>query len=477
MAAIEPSDSERAILREARAWAAAHQVDCIGAGDPDYDARRVVYNRLHDPFPIALLAPRRVEHVQACLRFACQLGVPLAIRGGGHHVAGFGSCTGGVVLDLNNLRAVSLAADGTASVEGGARLLDVDGALCPLGRVVPTGTVSDTGIGGLALGGGIGWLIGRHGLTCDNLVGADVALADGSVVRAEDPGHGDLLWALRGGGGGFGVVTRFRFRSHPLATCLVGSTLVTQKLRAVLGRLIDFLSDECPEALTVAPVLRRDESGNVTLAVDFCWSGAQDERQLARFERAVGQKLNPSRDLDFAGWQRVADDSFREPLRGYWKACYLPALSNANIDALLAAVESSPSRSAPVLIEHLHGAFSRTDISSSAFPLRDARFGALFCARWAAPEDDERCIAWSREAARGLDPAGASGAYSNYSLGDDGRVQRDFARDSALAERLRRTKHAYDPAGVFRTNHHAARLLKAPSSQPSYRGTDNASQR
>ncbi|HTV19748.1 MAG TPA: FAD-binding protein, partial [Polyangiaceae bacterium] len=276
------SSAEPGLGRELQRWAAASGIDCCTPEHPEYATKRLVYNRIHDAYPVAVVSPRSAAEVAQCLRFARAQALPLAVRGGGHHVGGFGTCDAGLVIDLGSMRRVAIGNEGVASVGAGARLGHVDGFLCPRGFVVPTGTVSDTGIAGLALGGGIGWLLGLYGLTCDNLVGADVVVGDGELVRAEAPEHGELLWALRGGGGGLGIVTEFRFRTHRLPICVAGSLVVQAAgARAALWRLVQFLEERCPARLTVAPVLRQDSDGRLALFVDFCLAGS-DERALDR---------------------------------------------------------------------------------------------------------------------------------------------------------------------------------------------------
>jgi FAD/FMN-containing dehydrogenase len=439
---------------EVAAWARSTGLPCDLPGDPGHERRRWVYNRLHDMSPSAIVAPRDAADVRQLLLRAHDAGLPLTVRGGGHHVAGYGTSDGGVVVDLRAMRRVRPSADGReVAVGGGARLRDVDAALCPRGLVVPTGTVSDTGIGGLALGGGIGWLVGLRGLTCDNIVGAEVVLPSGAIVHAGEPEHADLLWALRGGGGGFGVVTEFRFRAAPLPPCTVGTlTLPLRAAAAALRRLLAFLDEDCPRALTVAPLLRRDAAGEPILAVDFCAAGADDA--VDRLVAAVRPERRAiERRSDYRVWQRSSDALFAEPLRGYWKAAYKPELGDRDVEAIVASMEAAPPGSPSILVEHLHGAFHDTGRDDAAFPLRDAAFGVLFSARWADAEDDAAAISWARSGVAAVDPEGASGSYANYAPHDDRRVARDFDRRPAVRERLRRVKAACDPHDVLARHH------------------------
>ena len=199
-------------------------VTVVLPGDHAYEACRKLYNRMHDLYPAMIFQTMNVSALKEIISYGAQHDIELAIRGGGHHIAGFGSTQGGILIDFSPFTDIKIDAEkGLARILPGARLRDVDNALCPKGYVIPTGTVSDTGIAGLTLGGGIGWLVGSLGFTCENLIGADLLLANGMVVRAEDPEHAELLWALRGGGGNFGIVLEFRFRLSPLPTVYCGT--------------------------------------------------------------------------------------------------------------------------------------------------------------------------------------------------------------------------------------------------------------
>jgi len=341
---------------------------------------------------------------------------------------------------------------GIAEVEPGARLADIDNALCPLKLVIPTGTVSETGVAGLTLGGGIGWLLGRYGLTCDQLIGADVVLADGRLIKAECPEHSELLWALRGGGGNFGVVTRFRYRTNFLPSCIVGSCILPLKNAAsTLERLVVYLDNSCPRQLTVAATLTRDHTNRPTLSIDFCLSNS-DEITLNELLKAIGHAQRfIQKNAHFPSWQRAFDHVFQPPMRGYWKAKYGRRLTRIEIDAIVLAFESAPAIQASILIEHLHGAFADTDSRTSSFPLRWARFGILFSARWKHALDDRQAIAWVQDSLALLDPSSTSATYSNYAFDDDARALGSFP--AQLAERLREVKTAYDPYNLFRRNH------------------------
>lgn len=421
--------------------------EVIVPGNPQFDTARRVYNRLHDPRPLALvrtLNPNLLfEAAQDCER----LGLALAVRGGGHHIGGGSGGDGGVVLDFSTFRGVSYCArTGACRVQPGARLGDVDRELARHGRVIPTGTVSDTGIAGLVLGGGIGWLTGALGLTCDHLTGADVLLADGRVIRTEEADPGGVLWALRGGGG-VGVVLEMRFRTAPLPVTAAGSILVTDNVAGALVRLLDYLGAGCPRYLTVAPVLGRDAGGRVFMRVEYCCASGEGRAVAELLDRLPGATHAPFGG-SFVRWQAHLDKDFLPPQRGYWKACYLRDIPATEASALVAALLNAPSARTSILIEHLHGAFTEVDEISSAFPLRGARFGVLFAARWLDARYDEQNIGWVSESYHRLDPGDERPVYANYASPQDARAASSFS--SEAREHLRRLRARYDFAALSR---------------------------
>lgn len=430
-----------------------HQIDWVDASSTEFDDAHKIYNRYHNVVPAALVRTMNPKHIATILQFTRQNEIPLAIRGGGHHIAGYGSCDAGIVIDFSHYRGVRLDnASGTAEVDPGARLCDVDIELTRHGRVIPTGTVSDTGIAGLTLGGGIGWLVGRHGLTCDNLIGADVILADGTTVAAESPEHVDLLWALRGGGGNFGIVTAFRYRTHPLPSITTGSLSVPLTRAAeTLTLVAQYLDERCPRDLTVAPAFMRTTTNEPVLSVDFCMAG-EDASILDDFRTEIGDgDWCLQQETNYVRWQSTFDQSFQPPMRGYWKASYGSSIHRTSIEHLVEAFATAPVRRAAIIVEHLHGAFRDTTADQSAFPLRDSKFGILIAARWEDSDDDAKAIGWVRDTFKAIDPDEDTPTYSNYADVDDSRAVKSYAHD--IAGRLARVKQKYDPTNVFHRNH------------------------
>jgi hypothetical protein len=423
----------------------------IVAGHPEYESARQVFNRMHDCHPLAIVRSMEPNSLATALRIATDYGLPIAIRGGGHHVAGFGTVDRGLVIDFSPFRAVSLAPDGsTARAEPGARLVDVDSFLCPRGRVVPVGTVSQTGVAGLALSGGIGWLVGSLGYTCNCIVGADVMLAHGEVIQAEDPQHCDLLWALRGGGGNFGVVLEFRLRTFPMPPVRCRSGVVAWKAApSVLSRLFDFLDQDCPRTMTCAAILQHSAAGRF-LQIDYC-SSSGCASDVERLERHLSTDISWATPVeDFIAWQQYFDRHFEPPMRGAWKSSYTPSLPRDEILTLYDALGHSPGPGCSILIEHLHGPSGPNDTSHSAFPLRNMKCGALIAGRWPHPEMDKRYMDWVYGTFQSLDPAGRRHRYANYESGDL-RGANLFQADDRT--RLRDVKRKYDPRNIFCRNH------------------------
>lgn len=440
-------------LRLLRALHDPESVELFFPGEPGYDEGRLVYNRIHDLHPLVIVRTLNHAVIRAVLEIVVDHQLELAIRGGGHHIAGFGSTEGGVLLDFSPFNGVQIdAQQGIVKVQPGVRLRDMDTALCPQGYVVPTGTVSDTGIAGLTLGGGIGWIVATLGFTCDNLVGADVMLASGEVVRAEDPQHQDLLWALRGGGGNFGVVLEFRYRLSKLPKVYCGSiTVAPSDVPKVLTQLATYMEHGCPPNLVLAPVFTPGtENNHCLLSIDFCLSDYQDIEPIRALETALnladGHRFVTD---DFITWQSWFDDRFQPPMRGYWKSVCLDDFNSRIVDALLTAASCMPGKQCSITIEHLNKSRRTAAISDSAFPLKSKGYGILFSARWTDPQDDEAFIRWVKAAALEADSDEVS-SYSNYSFTDSSSRTLLFGNDS---ERLLKTKKTYDANNIFRRNH------------------------
>lgn len=409
------SARERCLLR---AWAAGNDADVVMPDDAEYRSLRLVYNAMHDPLPRALVRPRTSHAVQSVVRLAAEHELQLTIRGGGHHVAGLSAGHERLVLDLGLMRSVDQVGDCTYAIDGGARLRDVDVRTAVDGRAIPLGTVSATGVGGLVLGGGVGWLLGPYGLACDHVVAADVVGPEGELVHADET----MLRAIRGGGGGVGCVTRFYMNAEMLPPVAFGRLVYagTGAPRA-LKAFVDVAGLLLPEHVTSTAQLTADPR-EVTCAIEFCSlhddAGAMAPL-LARAGRPAFQDV--VRDGDFPRWQMTSDHVHSNRLRGFWKSAYLTDLNAEDTASLLDHATRSPNETSSILVEHLHGAFHRPALPSS-FPGRNASFSVLATARWASDRDDARMVAWAREAIESLDGPARVGAYSNYTSEVTGRM-------------------------------------------------------
>ncbi len=435
-------------------------------GDAGYDEARAVWNADVDRRPAAVVRCASVEDVVACIRLATERDLLLAVRGGGHNVAGYGTCDGGLVVDLSALRAVEVdRSSRVARAQGGATWADFDAATQASGLATTGGVVATTGIGGLTLGGGIGWLKRRHGLTCDNLIAAEVVTADGTMIRASPDEHPDLFVALRGGGGNFGVVTSFELRLHPVDVVLGGYVAhPIDRLAECVRFLVDYAAD-MPDELTMLlfvmvaephPPMPEHLWGKPVVLLGACWCGPLEEGErvvapLRRFGPPALDELVPMRYLDLQG--AFVDAPQALPGYGnYWKAEYLAGVPEAAVDAIVEHVGRITSPYSYVELDPLGGAISCVEDGTTAVGFRQAPF--LFQANAVWPSDDperERHVAWSRDFWAALTPFSAGATYLNF-IGDEGsdRIRSSFGPE--LYARLVAAKRAYDPENRFRVN-------------------------
>lgn len=440
--------------KEIRALAAVIKGRVLTPGNPDYEKRRRVWNGMIDRRPGIIVQPASTDDIVATVNTARGFGTLLAIRGGGHSAAGHGTCDGGILLDLSSMKQISVDPDKRiASAQGGALWGELDEKTHAHGLATVGGTVSDTGIGGLTLGGGLGWLMGRHGLTCDNLISADVVNASGKRVVASEYENVDLFWALRGGGGNFGVVTEFRYRLHEV-TNVLGGLLIHPIDRA--REMLKFYREAAagmPDELMVFPGLMTAPDGTpvAALIVGYMGDPARGEKHIAplrKFGPPVADTIAP---LPYVQHQKSLEASVPYGISRYWKSTYVKKLSDGFIDALLANVLPLPSPMCAVLLFHLHGAATRVQPTETAYSLRAEQWDLDIIAQWTDPADSSRLIPWVRNAFDAVMPHASSGVYLNHLGDDDGdRVE------SALGVshwRLAQIKLKYDPENLFRVNH------------------------
>jgi FAD/FMN-containing dehydrogenase len=439
--------------------------DLHGTDDPEFERLRHVWNGAIDQRPCAIACCADAQDVQLALRAASDRGIAVTVRGGGHSAAGLSVRDDALLIDLGRMRAVSVNADlRVAIVEGGALWRDVDAATARDGLATTGGMVSTTGVGGYTLGGGVGWLMRRHGLACDNLLGADLVLADGRSVRAAAGEYPELYWALRGGAGGFGVVTRFDFRLHPLSQVLAGLVVFPgEEAALVLRRFRDVVQDAPDElcgvlVLTSAPPLPFLDSawhGRTVCIAALCWSGevAAGERVLAPIRDAGAALADLVAPMPYAQWQQALDAS-APPGRGqYWKTSNFASLNNAVIDVLAAAADTRPTPFTELHVQHLGGAVARLPSADSAFAHREAHFFVNLIGSTADMVQFDSMRAWIRDLHARLAAHAMSGGMPNFSGSDDQDALVRFGTDHAL--RLHEVRKRYDPQGVFAATRHA----------------------
>jgi FAD/FMN-containing dehydrogenase len=425
----------------------------IVPGDDEYDGARRCFNAFVDRRPAVIARCRSTDDVAAAFEFSRANDLPIAVRGGGHNPAGHCVLDDGLVIDLSEMRAVELDADaGIARAEGGATWLDFDSAAQAHGLTTPGGVVGSTGVAGLTLGGGIGHLTAQFGLTCDNLVGAELVTPDGATVRADEEENGELLWGLRGGGGNFGVATRLEFRLHPVDRVIGGViTYAGTGVREGLRRFREITAG-APRDLSCQAILSTDDSTAPTLVVAPCYTGADEDPSWLRELRAVpgfvADGLGPRSFLD---QQRMFDSPYGEN-RHYWKGHFVRELPDELIDALIEQIVALARPPGEVLIESLHGAATDGDEQASAVGFRGAAFNMSAISRWRDPSHDAEQIQWARDTASMIEPWALGGGYVNYMQGDEPIERVRAAFGAERFERLRKLKSRFDPANVLCRN-------------------------
>jgi FAD/FMN-containing dehydrogenase len=447
---IQPATPDVETLSELRAELAG---TVIGPADASYDGARRCFNALVDRRPAVIARCLGAGDVATAFDYARTHGLDVAVRGGGHNPAGHCVLDGGLVIDLSLMRRVEV--DGEARIarsEGGATWLDFDTATQAFGLVTPGGVVGSTGVAGLTFGGGIGHLTAQHGLTCDNLLGAEVVTPGGSVVRAGSEDNGELLWALRGGGGNFGVATRLEFRLHPLER-VVGGRLVYAgaSVSEALRRFRDVAAQGPPD-LSVGALLAVDESLQPILVLSPCYTGsAADPEELRTLRSAPGLVEDGVGTQSFIAQQHVFNPPYGED-RNYWKSSFVRELPDELIDELLRRMSALGRPPGQILLESLHGAPKDGDGDGGALGFRRAAFNVSAMATWRDPALDEPYIAWARDTTAAIEPWSVSGGYVNYMQADEPleRVRAAFG-DEAFG-RLRALKSRYDPDNVLRRN-------------------------
>ncbi len=440
--------------------------DLLCPGASEYDMARRLWNGMIDRRPAAIARCASAGDVRAAVLFAAETGLPFAIRGGGHSISGASSCDAGLVVDLTRMSRVEVDPKArTARAEAGVLLGRFDIATQAHGLATTMGVNSDTGIAGLTLGGGLGRLGRSVGLTCDNLVSAEIVLADGRVAQTSETEHPDLFWALRGGGGNFGVVTSFLYRLHPLGPVVLGGMLMWPFAQARDAmRLYAAFCAEAPDDVDALGVLLTGPDGEKYFAVSCFCAGSVARGEVALRPLRDGA-VRPLQDqvgpTAYTALQGSADGLFPRTRRYYWKSHFLPHLADLAIDTLLERFAQVPSPMSVIGLQQVGGAIARVPVEATAYANRNAAFDCIPIAIWEDPAVDAANITWSRSVWEAMRPFSTGGVYVN-NLGEEGE-ERIRAAYGPNLQRLAAVKSMYDPENLFRLNQNIRPAAQASS--------------
>lgn len=434
----------------------------VTAHSPEYDAARSVYNAMIDRHPVAVVRAVDVADVRIAVAAARESGLDLAIRAGGHSVPGFGTVDDGIVLDLSAMKGIRIDPQKrTGRVQGGCTWGDFDHAAHAFGLATTGGIISTTGVAGLTLGGGIGYLARAHGLSIDNLRSVDVVLADGSFVTASEEEHADLFWALRGGGGNFGVVTELEFDLFPVDTIYGGPMFFELDVAEALLKTYREWISAAPRAMGAFPAFQiapplpfipEDRVGEPFALVVSCFNGSDDEAEtLLKELRSVGTPVAEHVGrMPYPALNSAFDGLLPAGLQHYWKAAFLPELTDGAIAAHLQHGPNVPAMQSTMHLYPIDGAVQDVAPDATAFAYRDARFAPVIAGMWSDPADNEANTRWVRDYHAALEPHTSAGGYINFMAADDqSRVRANYGVNY---ERLAAVKKAYDPTNLFHLN-------------------------
>jgi FAD/FMN-containing dehydrogenase len=431
----------------------------LAPSDAGYDAARRVHNGLIDRHPGVVVRSQGTADVQAAVRFARERGLEISVRGGGHNVAGNAVCDDGLMIDLSSMRAIHVdPRTRRARAQGGATWGDYNRETQLHGLASTGGVVSTTGVGGLTLGGGLGWLMGKHGMAVDNLRAVELVTATGEVVQASAKEHPDLFWAVRGGGGNFGVATWLEYEVHPVGPTVIGG-LVAHPFAAARDvlRFYREITASLPDELTAFAGLLHapDGSGTKLAAIIVCHAGSLEagEAAVAPFKRFGSPIMDVIGPMPYTAVNMMVDGGFPKGALNYWKSNFLATLKDEGIDAMIERFAATPSPMNGLLLEHFHGAATRVGPTETAFPHRAVGYNFLAVGEWMDASASAINVAWTRDAYTGMAPHFASGRYANYlnaeEVGETSAVEAAFGPNW---KRLREIKRRYDPDNVFHLN-------------------------
>ncbi|MBN9508514.1 MAG: FAD-binding oxidoreductase [Alphaproteobacteria bacterium] len=428
--------------------------ETLGPSDPGYDAARKVWNGMVDRRPALIAFCAGADDVAAALDFGRRHALQVAVRSGGHNIAGCSVCDDGLVIDLSRMTGIAVdPVRRVARAEAGLTLGAFDAATQAFGLATTMGVNSDTGIAGLTLGGGFGRLARKHGLACDNLLAAELVTADGRRLRASAEENADLFWGLRGGGGNFGIVTAFEYRLHPLGPTVLGGSVLydAAQARAALG-FYDRFARTAPDALSTDAALVTLPSGAPAVSFSVCYCGPPEEGEavlqpLRRFGTPLEDRIGPRSYLEV---QSAGDAVFPRGRRYFWKAQFLRELTGPAIEAMLGAYVGAPSSRALAVLQQVGGAVARVAPDATAYAHRDAAYDCFAIAIWDDPAEDAANLRWARDFWTALAPFATGGVYAN-NLGEEGAA-RVRAAYGLNFPRLAALKRQFDPANVFCRN-------------------------
>jgi FAD/FMN-containing dehydrogenase len=426
-------------------------------GDAEYDEARRLHNGLVDKRPALIAQCRGMADIADAVRLGRSLGLEIAVRGGGHNPAGRASTEGGLMIDLSPMRAVLVdPTRRTARVQGGALWKDVNRETQAYGLAVTGGAIGTTGVGGLTLGGGLGWLMAKLGMTLDNLRAVDLVLADGRLLRASADENDDLFWAVRGGGGNFGVAGAFEFQLHQVGPTVLGGIVAWpfEHARTVLRFYRDLTTAVSDDEMLFAAMLTAPDGVTklVAIAAGHFGSTASAEAALAPIKAFGAPVLDTLQPMPYVALNGMLDAAFPKGALNYWKSHFLDALSDEAIDTLIDRYARCPTPMGQLMLEHFHGKATRVPVSETAYALRSEGFNVAIIAEWLDPAQSDACRGWARQSYDALQPFMGDRRYVNY-------LDEDDVIDASLASvygpnlsRLRQIKKKYDPENVFRLN-------------------------
>lgn len=426
-------------------------------GDNEYAEARSTWNAMIDKRPALIARCAGAADVIRAVNFARTSNLLVSVRGGGHNVSGNAICDGGLLIDLSRMRSIRVDADQrTARAEPGVTWGEFDSETQVFGLATTGGEVSTTGIAGLTLGGGIGWLMGSYGLACDNLLSVDIVTADGRLLTAGDSKNEDLFWGVRGGGGNFGIATSFEFRLHPVGKLLAGMVIHPLEQAQDVIRFYDEFTRTSPDALSSLAAFLTSPEGVKMVAVVVCYSGALEEgervlKPLRQFGTPLGDTIAP---MSYTQVQQLFDKAFAPGMQNYWKSNFLSGLDDQAVSTIVERFSEAPSPKSIVAIEQFGGAVCRVGVKETAFPHRNARYDLLICAMWADPADKAGNIEWARGLWDAMQPYSSGGVYVNYlgQAAEEGAKRVRDAYGSETYDGLVALKSKYDPTNLFRLN-------------------------